>query len=71
LQDLKSYDAEVLGQSELEHCLMGQMIHLDQFEDAAPFKLFLLRAPQKHLPIRVHVAWRYFAAILKNEWVGA
>ncbi len=48
----------------------GQLIHLDQFEDAAPFKLFLLRAPQKHLPIRVQVAWRYFAAILKNERVG-
>lgn len=48
----------------------GQLIHLDQFEDAAPFKLFLLRAPQKHLPIRIQVAWLYFAEVSKEKRIG-
>lgn len=45
----------------------GQLIHLTQFEDAAPFSLFLLRAPQKHLPIRVQVTWRFFAEMLSSQ----
>lgn len=45
----------------------GQLIHLTQFEDAAPFSLFLLRAPQKHLPIRVQVTWRFFAEKLSSQ----
>lgn len=43
----------------------GQLIHLSQFEDAAPLTLFLLRAPQRHLPIRVQTAWNYFARLGK------
>ncbi|MFY0681129.1 MAG: LysR family transcriptional regulator [Thalassovita sp.] len=44
----------------------GQLVQLDHIRDAAPFGLFLLRAPQKHVPARVQVAWRYFAKVCRR-----
>lgn len=41
----------------------GELVHLSAFEDAAPFKLFLLRASQKHLPARMQAAWNFFAEV--------
>ncbi|KZL13806.1 LysR family transcriptional regulator [Pseudovibrio sp. Ad37] len=55
---------KVIVESEL---ITGQLIHLDQIEDADPFKLFLLRAPRKHLPKRVQIAWRFFAQACKDK----
>ncbi len=45
----------------------GQLVHLPQIEDADPFNLFLMRAPRTHLPIRIQVAWRYFAKVCKSN----
>lgn len=41
----------------------GALVHLNAFEDAAPFKLYLLRASQKHLPARIQAAWHFFAVV--------
>ncbi|WP_417585686.1 LysR family transcriptional regulator [Pelagibacterium sp.] len=40
---------------------LRKLVHLNAFTDAAPFKLYVLRAPQKHLPARTQAAWNFFS----------
>jgi DNA-binding transcriptional LysR family regulator len=44
----------------------GDLHHLAEFEDAEPFKIWLLRAPQKHLPRRIRVTWDFLSRALKS-----
>lgn len=53
---------EVIVRTELKN---GRLVPLAAFEDAAPLSVFLLRAPQRHLPTRVGTAWQYFAKKVK------
>jgi DNA-binding transcriptional LysR family regulator len=48
----------------------GDLQHLAQFEDAEPFKIFLLRAPQKHLPRRIRLSWDFLSDVLKSADLG-